>query len=161
MKASMNCVQVMHHYESCSLKAYPDPGSSDGKPWTIGWGHTGPEVVKGLVWTQAQADAAFTQDLEKFERAVEKLVVVPLTQGQFDALVSFTYNLGESSLRTSTLLKKLNAKEYSAVPEQLARWNKNDGAAMKGLTRRRAAEAALWNGLSGAAAIAQGLRAAP
>ncbi|KAF1003974.1 MAG: Lysozyme RrrD [Pseudomonas sp.] len=158
MLISDNGVAVLHYFESCKLTAYPDPGSKDGNPWTIGWGHTGPEVVRGLVWTQAQADAALVADLAKFEARVTRLVSVAISQGQFDALVSFDYNTG--SLNTSTLLKLLNAGDYTGAAAQFARWNKNDGQVMRGLTRRRAAEVALWDGLAGAAAISAGVKAA-
>jgi lysozyme len=158
MRLSPNGVAVAHYFEACKLVAYPDPGSRDGKPWTIGWGHTGPEVVKGLVWTQAQADNVFLSDVTKFERNVAALVNVNLTQGQFDALVLFDYNTG--SLRTSTLLKLLNAGDYAGAAAQFARWNKNDGKVMRGLIRRRAAEAALWAGKSGTQAITAGVAAA-
>lgn len=154
MKVSANGIQVAHEFEGLQLKAYPDPGSADGKPWTIGYGHTGPEVVKGLAWTQAQADAAFVADLAKFEARASKFVTVPLTQGQFDAIVLFDYNTG--ALGSSTLLKKLNAKDYAGAREEFKRWNKNDGQVMKGLTRRRAAEVGLWDGMSGDKAIAAG-----
>lgn len=153
-------VTVMHHFESCKLKAYPDPGSKNGEPWTIGWGHTGPEVKPGLVWTQAQADAAFLEDLRSFERDVGSLVKVPLTQGQFDALVSFAYNVGLASLNKSTLLRLLNAGDYAGAALQFRRWNKNDGQVMRGLTRRRAAEEGLFNGLTGQQAIERGMMAA-
>lgn len=159
MKVSKNGVAVMHYFESCQLSAYPDPGSKDGKPWTIGWGHTGPEVVKGLRWTQAQADAAFIKDLAKFESAVISAVKVPLTPGQFDALVSFTYNLGAGSLKSSTLLRKLNAKDYEGAEAEFARWVKNDGKTMRGLIRRRATEAALFRGVNATSAITQGVEA--
>lgn len=153
-------VTVMHHFESCKLKAYPDPGSKNGEPWTIGRGHTGPEVKPGLVWTQAQADAAFLEDLRSFERDVGSLVKVPLTQGQFDALVSFAYNVGLASLNKSTLLRLLNAGDYAGAALQFRRWNKNDGQVMRGLTRRRAAEEGLFNGLTGQQAIERGMMAA-
>lgn len=158
MRLSANGLAVVHYFESCILKAYPDPGSRDGNPWTIGWGHTGPEVRKGLVWTQAQADAALVQDMAKFEARVSRLVTVQITQGQFDALVVFDFNTG--ALDRSTLLKLLNAGDYNGACAQFARWNKNDGKVMRGLVRRRAAEAALWRGISGADAIAYGVKAA-
>lgn len=160
MRISANGIAVAHYFEQCRLVAYPDPGSKDGKPWTIGWGHTGPEVVKGLVWTQAQADAAFVQDLDKFERAVLKYVKVTLNHGQFDALVLLAYNIGADAFGKSTLVRILNNENYGAVPPQFARWNKNDGKVMRGLIRRRVAEAALWAGKSGAEAIAIGVKAA-
>ncbi len=126
MRTSAEGIALLHHYESCRLAAYPDPGSVDGHPWTIGWGHTGKEVKRGLVWTQAQADAAFVQDLAATEAGVQRLVKVPLTQFQFDALVSFAYNVGldenrngkAEGLGESTLLRKLNAKDYAGAAEQ-------------------------------------------
>ena len=158
MRISAHGIAVAHYFEQCKLVAYPDPGSKDGKPWTIGWGHTGPEVVKGLVWTQAQADAAFEKDLLRFEARVARLVKVPLTQGQYDALVLFDYNTG--SLDSSTLLKLLNAGDYAGAQAQFKRWNKNDGEVMRGLIRRRAAEECLWLGMGGAESIAKGVKAA-
>lgn len=168
MKLSANGVQVMHHYEQCRLEAYPDPGSKDGHPWTIGWGHTGPEVVPGLVWTQEQADAAFLADVHRFERDVESLVRVPLTQGQFDALVSFAYNVGSDidadtiaeGLGDSTLLRKLNAGDYQGAAQEFRKWVKNDGQVMRGLIRRRASEKALFVGASAIEAIRIGQVAA-
>lgn len=160
MRISANGIAVAHYFEQCRLVAYPDPGSKDGKPWTIGWGHTGPEVVKGLVWTQAQADAAFLVDVARFERAVARLVTVPLNQGQFDALVLFAYNVGAAALNSSTLLRLLNAGDYEGASKQFARWNKNDGKVMRGLVRRRAAEECLFAGMGGADAIARGVKAA-
>lgn len=136
-------IDLIHSFESCKLTAYPDPGSVDGKPWTIGWGSTGPGIAKGVVWTQAQADERFAADLGRFEKAVA-LMAPATTQNQFDALVSFAYNVGLSALNDSTLLKLHKAGNYAGARGQFARWNKNDGAVMNGLIRRRAAEAALY-----------------
>lgn len=160
MKLSKNGADVAHYFESCKLAAYPDPGSKDGKPWTIGWGHTGPEVVKGLVWTQEQADAAFLVDITSFESAATGLIKVPLTQGQFDALVLFAYNVGSKALETSTLLRKLNSGDYDGAALEFRRWNRNDGKTMRGLTRRRAAEECLFRGMDGRTAIQVGVDAA-
>jgi lysozyme len=157
---SAHGIAVMHYFESCKLDAYPDPGSKDGKPWTIGWGHTGPEVVKGLKWTQAQADAAFLRDLHKFGCGVLECVKVEINQGQFDALVCFAYNVGLGALRSSTLLRLLNAGDYAGAAGQFKRWNKNDGKVMRGLIRRRAAEECLFRGMGGAESIAAGVKAA-
>lgn len=153
MKTSPAGIKVMHFYESCRLKAYPDPGSKDGKPWTIGWGHTGPEVIPGMKWTQEKADEVFKQDLEKFEKAVLRVVKVPLTQGQFDALVSFVYNLGASAFSNSTLLKNLNEGDYAGASTEFRRWVRNGGKVMLGLQRRRASEAALFIGEDAETAI--------
>lgn len=136
-------VDLIHSFESCKLTAYPDPGSRDGHPWTIGWGSTGPGIAKGVVWTQAQADARFLADLGRFEKGVALLAPVT-TQSQFDALVSFAYNVGLSALNDSTLLRLHKAGDYAGAKDQFSRWDKNDGRVMKGLTRRRAAEAALY-----------------
>lgn len=157
---SPNGVAVAHYFEDCKLEAYPDPGSKDGKPWTIGYGHTGPEVVKGLKWTQRQADEAFAHDLLKFEGAIDRLVKVKISQGQRDALVLFCYNVGVGAFAASTLLRLLIAGDQSGARRQFARWNKNDGVVMRGLIRRRAAEVALWDGYSGAEAISIGVQAA-
>lgn len=168
MRTSQHGIAVMHYFEACKLKAYPDPGSKTGEPWTIGWGHTGPEVKPGLVWTQQQADDAFVEDIRRFERDVLSLVKVPLTQGQFDALVSFAYNVGSDidadtiaeGLGDSTLLRKLNAGDYDGAALEFRKWNKNDGKVMRGLTRRRAAEECLFRGMGGAASIEKGVAAA-
>ena len=165
MKTSTNGVQVMHYFERCVLTAYPDPGSKDGLPITIGWGDTGPDVVRGLVITQDEADARFARRLSReFEPGVTSLVKVPLTQGQFDALVCFAYNVGldidadtkAEGLGDSTLLKMVNIGDFVSAAGQFAAWNKNDGRVMLGLRRRRAAEQALFRGLSGDQAIAVG-----
>lgn len=144
MKTSQAGIDLIHSFEQLKLKAYPDPGSKDGKPYTVGWGSTGMDIGPGTVWTKEQADARFAKDLAKFELGVNQAVTVPLTQGQFDALVSFAYNLGLGSLRTSTLLKMLNEGLYANAADQLLRWNKNDSVVMAGLTRRRKAERALF-----------------
>jgi lysozyme len=142
-RVSQAGVDLIHSFESCKLTAYPDPGSVDGKPWTIGWGSTGPGIAKGVVWTQKQADERFAADLGRFEKAVALMAPVT-TQSQFDALVSFAYNVGLSALNDSTLLRLHNKGDYAGAKDQFARWNKNDGKVMNGLTRRRAAEAALY-----------------
>lgn len=146
MKTSQAGIDLIHSFETLRLKAYPDPGSKDGKPWTVGWGSTGMDIGPGTVWTEEQADARFAKDLAKVELGVSQAVTVPITQGQFDALVSFAYNLGLGSLRTSTLLKMLNDGEHYSAGLQLLRWDKNDGKVMKGLTRRRQTELKLYSG---------------
>ncbi len=142
-RVSPEGIALIHSFESCKLTAYPDPGSVDGKPVTIGWGSTGPDIRLGMTWTQEQADARFSADLGRFEKAVALMAPVT-TQNQFDALVSFAYNVGLSALNDSTLLRFHKAGDYGAAKLQFARWSKNDGKVMKGLTRRRAAEAALY-----------------
>ena len=148
MKTSQAGIDLIHSFEQLRLKAYPDPGSKDGKPYTVGWGSTGSDIGPGTVWTKEKADQRFASDLSKFEKTVSLMVKVPLTQYQFDALVSFTYNLGIGSLKSSTLLKMLNEGYYSNAGLQLLRWTKNDGVEMAGLVRRRKAELKMFKGES-------------
>jgi len=124
--------------------AYPDPGSSNGEPWTIGWGSTGPDVKKGTVWTQAQCDARFVTDMERYAREVARAIGdAPTTQNQFDALVSFHYNTGQ--IATATLTRKHKAGDYKGAKAEFGRWIYNDGKAMQGLKNRRAEEAKLYD----------------
>jgi lysozyme len=111
---------------------------------TIGYGHTGKDVVPGMRITKEEGLRLLRKDLDKFEAAVERLVKVPLTDNQFAALVSFCYNVGERSFASSTLLRKLNAGDYDAVPQELMKWTKSKGKKLQGLVNRRAAEAGLW-----------------
>lgn len=132
---------LIKSHEGLSLKAYPDPGSG-GEPWTIGYGHTG-GVKRGDVILQHQADAFLRDDLRRFERAVSRLAP-KTTQNQFDALVSFAFNLGEGNLEKSTLLKKHNAGDYAGAAKEFVKWNRASGKVLNGLTRRRTEEAALY-----------------
>lgn len=115
--------------------------------WTIGWGHT-LGVHAGMTCTQEQAEAWLDSDLDDAEHAVCTFVTVPLNDNEFDAMVSFAYNVGTQAFMTSTLLRKLNAGDRAAVPAEMARWNKITVAGVKqvsqGLVNRRAAEAALF-----------------
>lgn len=133
-------------FEGRRAQAYPDPATG-GDPWTIGVGHTGPEVHKGLAWTDAQIDAALDADLTKFDRGVSALIgAAPTTQNEFDALVSFAFNLGLGNLSKSTLLEDHKAGNHAGAAVEFARWNRAGGRPMAGLTRRREAEARLYAG---------------
>jgi lysozyme len=116
--------------------------------WTIGWGSC-KGVRSGMKITKDEAELRLREDIREHADIVKQYVTVPLTQGQFDSLVSFVFNLGGGNFRSSTLLKKLNKGLYDDVPEQIMRWNKAriDGklTPLKGLTRRRAAEAAIFS----------------
>lgn len=144
MTPSKKIVDFIKGYEKCRLTAYmPTPND---RP-TIGWGSTGPDVKLGMTWTQAQADARFADDLAKFATGVEKLVATaPTTQAQYDAMVSFAYNCGLEALKTSTLLREHKSGDYESAAGQFPRWNKQAGRVLNGLTRRRAAEAAIYRG---------------
>ena len=149
MKLSEKGREFIRSFEGCRLKAYRDSGGV----WTVGVGHTGPEIKEGLVITQGQADALFDIDVATFERGVESLLEVPVTQGQFDALVSFAYNCGldidtntiANGLGDSTLLRKLNSGDYAGAAAEFIRWNRDNGKVVPGLTRRRMAETEMFN----------------
>jgi lysozyme len=126
-----------------SVRAYPDPGTG-GDPWTIGYGHTGPDVRPGIVFTQAQAEAALRSDLRGAEAAVLQAVTVALTDNQFAALVSFTFNVGAGAFQDSTLLRLLNQGDYTGAAGQFGQWVNGGSGPLPGLVRRRAAERALF-----------------
>jgi lysozyme len=151
MTPSPACVSLVQQFEGCAKKgadgtfnAYPDPGSG-GDPWTIGWGSTGADIKPGVVWSQAQCDARLTKDLASFAAKVAAAIgSAATTQNQFDAMVSFAYNVGIGNLGSSTLLRLHKAGDYPGAAAQFVRWNKAAGKVMAGLTRRRTAEAALY-----------------
>ena len=135
---------LLQKFEGCKLKAYRCPAGV----CTIGYGHTtaagAPKVVDGMTITQQQADDMLVRDLKQYEAAVEGMVHQPLTQHQFDVLVDFAYNAGVGNLKSSTLLKKVNAAQFDDVPTELLKWNKGGGKVLPGLVRRRQAEGAWW-----------------
>jgi len=144
MKTSANGIALIQSFEGCRLKAYPDPGTG-GAPYTIGWGATGPDIGPSTVWTQEQADARLVEHLATFEGHVKKLIGAnETTQGQFDALVSFAYNCGPANLAKSTLLRKHLAGDYVGAALEFGKWTRAAGKVLRGLVRRREAEAALY-----------------
>lgn len=144
MQTSQKGFELIKHFEGCELSAYQD---SVGV-WTIGYGWTQPvngvPVGAGMTITQPVADALLSSGVVQYEQAVNRLVTVTINQNQFDALVSFSYNLGVGALGGSTLLKKLNAENYAGSSDELLRWNKAGGNVLAGLTRRRTAERELF-----------------
>jgi GH24 family phage-related lysozyme (muramidase) len=135
---------LLKTWEGCRLSAYPDPASG-GAPWTIGYGHTGPDVVPALTITQQQADSLLQTDAVVAASAVERLLPgVALLPRQRDALISFCFNVGAGALERSTLRKRLLAGEAPAVviAQELPRWCKGPNGPVEGLKRRRAAEVA-------------------
>ncbi|MGL4673928.1 MAG: lysozyme [Wohlfahrtiimonas sp.] len=139
MKTDKKGIELIKEFEGCKLKAYQD---SVGV-WTIGYGHT-KGVKKGDVITQDQANQFLIEDLADAENAVNRLVEVEINQDMFDALVSFTYNLGSGNLSKSTLLRLLNQGRYSEASDQFLIWNKAGGVVLNGLVRRRKAEQKLF-----------------
>ncbi|ELZ5049576.1 lysozyme (plasmid) [Enterobacter asburiae] len=144
MQTSEKGIALIKEFEGCRLTAYQD---SVGV-WTIGYGWTQPvdgkPIRAGMTIKQETAERLLKTGLVSYESDVSRLVKVGMSQGQFDALVSFTYNLGVRSLSTSTLLRKLNAGDYAGAADEFLRWNKAGGKVLNGLTRRREAERALF-----------------
>ena len=137
----MEGLSLIKKFEGCELKAY----QCSAGVWTIGYGHT-KDVVEGMEITQEQAEQMLVDELHEYESYINKYVTVALSHNQFDALVSWVYNLGPANLSASTMLKVLNSGEYEDVPAQMKRWNKAGGKVLEGLIRRREAEACLFVG---------------
>lgn len=140
MKTSQKGIDLIKSFEGLELKAYKDSVGI----WTWGYGSTGPHVTPDKVGTKEEAEQLLKKDLERFEKGVSDLVKVPLSQNQYDSLVSFSFNLGLSNLKSSTLLKKLNASDYIGASKEFERWNRAGGKVLAGLTRRRIAERDLF-----------------
>ncbi len=136
---SQEGVNLIKKFEGFEEKAYKCPAGV----WTIGYGHT-KDVMEGDFWSEAYAEHMLEVELEEYCEYINDLVEVELNQNQFDALVSWVYNLGPSNLKSSTLLKVLNEGDFDEVPRQIRRWNKAGGNVLEGLTRRREAEALLF-----------------
>jgi GH24 family phage-related lysozyme (muramidase) len=147
MQLSARGLDLIAKFEGLRLKAYPDPGTGN-EPWTIGYGTTvypdGRKVKKGDVITKAQALEYLQYDTTKFANAVGQVVGVPLNQNRFDSLVSFTYNVGISAFSRSTLLRKVNAREYEAASAEFDKWVYAAGRVLPGLVNRRKAERDLF-----------------
>lgn len=141
MRISQKGVDLIKHYEGCKLKAYKDIVGI----LTLGYGHTGSDVHEGQVISQDEAESLLRLDLEKFEKGVNYLVTSDITQNQFDALVSFTFNLGIGSLSYSTLLKKVNASDFDSAKKEFLKWDMAGGKHVNGLLIRRTAEAFLFS----------------
>jgi lysozyme len=127
--------------EGLNLSAYWD---ETGKVWTIGWGHTGPEVHAGLTITHAQAVALLQKDVAWASRTVNSYVTATITQNMFDSLVDFTFNEGRQNFIKSTFLKKINAGDFAGADLEFGKWIKSGGRVLEGLKTRRAAEAKLF-----------------
>ena len=139
MQISDKGIEALKEHEGCRLQAYRDTGGV----WTFGYGtirtEEGP-VHEGQQCTSEEAENYLRNDLIWAEDAVNALVHVELNQGQFDALVSFTYNLGAEALRKSTLLRILNEGDYAGAAKQFDRWVYDNGVIIRGLIARRRVE---------------------
>ena len=141
MKTSAEGLSLIKKFEGCELYAY----QCSAGVWTIGYGHT-KDVEPGMQITKEDAEEMLVEELHEYESYINDFVTAPLSQNQFDALVSWVYNLGPANLKASTMLKVLNAGKYEDVPAQMKRWNKAGGKVLEGLIRRREAESLLFLG---------------
>lgn len=139
MKISQEGISLIKKFEGCELTAY----QCSAGVWTIGYGHT-KGIEEGMEITQQEAEDMLVEELHEYENYINDNVTAPLSQNQFDAMVSWVYNLGPANLKASTLLKVLNAGDYDGVPAQIKRWNKAGGVTLDGLIRRREAESLLF-----------------
>lgn len=171
LSLTIDDLTITKNAESCVLCAYPDPASPlarklqsmgrwqktlagapieadllklSGAPWTIGWGHTGPEVHYGLKWNREQCDEQLLKDMKRSEINVREEVKIELTKEEYVALCDFDFNVGNQAFDTSTLLRKLNVGDIEGAIAEFSRWNKAGGQVLAGLVKRRDAEAALF-----------------
>lgn len=147
LELTNSCVQLVERDEGDRLNAYPDPGTG-GDPWTIGYGHTGPEVHEGLMITQSQAEMYLEDDLSKFSIGVRKFVgTATCNDNQFSAMVSLAYNVGLGNFERSSVLRFHNAGQYPRAADAFLLWDKAAGRVLPGLVRRRHQERELYLGL--------------
>jgi lysozyme len=143
MKVSNNGLELIKKFEGCRLTAYPDAGTG-GAPWTIGygWTHSVKElpVQAGMTISQTMAEDLLRIGIVQFEKCVSQLLQVSVNQNQFDALVSFAYNVGKTKFANSTLLKLVNESDFDGAAMQFSHWNKASSNVLPGLIYRRAAE---------------------
>lgn len=133
-------LKIIKDSESLRLKSYQD--NQHGKVWTIGWGHTGPDVKPGMKISKERADELLLEDISDAAWSVQTLVRVPLSDNQFSALVSFVYNIGHGHFKSSTLLRKLNSGMDCSG--EFGRWIRDEGVIQPGLVTRRAKEKELF-----------------
>lgn len=146
LSTSQNGINLIKKFEGFRSAAYKDPGSGN-LPITIGYGTTrinGRPIELGTVITKPQAETFLKIDVLQFEASVKKLVKVPVSQNEYDALVSFAYNAGAGNLQGSTLLKKLNQKDYDGASNEFTKWTKAGGKVLPGLVNRRNAEKSVF-----------------
>jgi lysozyme len=139
MNISEEGLSLIKKFEGCELEAY----RCSANVLTIGYGHT-KGVEENQKITQEEAEEMLASELGEYEGYINDMVECDLEQHQFDALVAWVYNLGPTNLGSSTMLKRLNANDLDDVPAQIRRWNKAGGKVLAGLTRRREAEALMF-----------------
>jgi GH24 family phage-related lysozyme (muramidase) len=150
MKISVNGISIIKKFEGFSSKPYLCPGNV----WTIGYGHTGKDVVSNMHITREAAELILLKDVERFEECIAEIVVasISLTQYQFDALVSLAYNIGNQAIKKSSLIKDLNVGNYKEAANHFLDWTLAGGKTLAGLFQRRLAEKKLFlTGITGLA----------
>lgn len=143
MRMSQTGVDMLKKFEGFVGHAYKALETEEH--FTIGYGHYGSDVDRNDTITQTQAEILLKRDVSSFEDGVSRLIRVPVNQNQFDALVSLAYNIGLRAFGSSTLLKRLNAKDYRTASAQFLVWNKSGGRVISGLVNRRKQERALFD----------------
>jgi len=143
MRASKNIIELIKKFEGFRARAYQCPAGYK----TIGYGHLIANDTNLEQIDDSKAEELLYQDIDKAEKSVLRNIIVELTQGQFDALISFTFNLGGGALQRSSLRQKINRREYEAAPKELMRWVYTNGIKLPGLVKRRQAEVAIYLGL--------------
>ena len=134
---------LIKRFEGCRLEAYPDPATG-GKPWTVGYGCTGPGIGPGTIWTQQQAEDELEHRLFAERQVLDSLVTAPVSENQMAALLSLAWNIGTAALGGSHLLRLLNAGDVQGAADAFLAWNHAAGKVMPGLTTRREAERAVF-----------------
>lgn len=136
---------IIKRWEGLELKAYPDPATG-AEPYTIGYGATGPDIRKGVVWTRERAESDLRARVDVLLGRVSALLTQAPTACQLAAMVSLTYNIGIGAFTASTLLRKFNEGKDAAASAEFDRWTRAAGKVMQGLVNRRADERALFDG---------------
>lgn len=129
-------ITLIKRWEQCRLVAYPDPATGND-PWTIGWGATGPDIVKGTIWTQEQADADLWNRISLLANKMHDAITYDPTEGEFGAMLSLAYNIGFTAFQNSTLLRLFNEGEVQQAADAFLSWDHAGGRVMQGLLNRR------------------------
>ena len=150
MKISQEGLSLIKKFEGCPIEnGHAVSYKCAAGVWTIGYGSTkyeGKPVHGGMCITTQEAEDLLIHEMEEYEGYINDMVKTDLKQNEFDALVAWVFNLGPSNFNSSTLLQKINNKDWEDVPNQIKRWNKAGGKVLQGLIRRREAEALLFEG---------------
>lgn len=140
MEPSQKAYDLIKHWEGVRLQSYQD----EKGVWTIGYGCTGYNIVRGLTWTQSQADYALKDRVEAIGRILNGCIMSAITQNQFDSLLSLAYNIGQGAFRGSTILRLVNKRQFEEAAKEFPKWCHIGGKTSTGLLNRRLSEQALF-----------------